>query len=48
MELYHKKINTRNKKEKNRYYNRYNTKDNDITEKLNKSIYLQKIIKTNG
>ena len=46
MELYHKKINTRNKKEKNRYYNRYNTKDNDITEKLNKSIYLQKIIKT--
>ena len=44
MELYHKKINMKNRKDKNNN-NRFNKKDSELSQKLNKSVYLQKMLK---
>ena len=46
MELYHKKINVKNRKDNNSLYNtRYNQKEIDNKENYNKSIYLQKMLR---
>ena len=46
MELYHKKLNTKKKKENNRYNNnRYNPKENSFNETANKTFYVQKMFR---
>ena len=47
MELYHKKINMKIKKENNRFNNnnRYNPKENSFNEKANKTLYIQKMFR---
>ena len=46
MELYHKKLNTKIKKENNRYNNnRYNPKENSFNETANKTFYVQKMFR---
>ena len=46
MELYHKKLNMKIKKENNRFNNnRYNPKENSFNETANKTFYVQKMFR---